>query len=150
MANKILNCFCCGAEITAPQFYKGRAYGWTCITKVSDQKRTRTKDVWIPVDSIELITLENRSQKCVAELNGLKYVETAYPNREGVYLFRNFAPESKLMRIYAQHQKRYGNKYLADFTFRGLKRYVDENGIGRLVLDRNKNVIYEFPLQKRK
>lgn len=36
-----LTCFCCGADITAPQFYKGRAYGYTCITKVSDQKRTK-------------------------------------------------------------------------------------------------------------
>lgn len=42
------NCFCCGSELTAPQFYKGNVYGWTCIKKVSPKKKqTKVKDLYI-------------------------------------------------------------------------------------------------------
>ena len=37
----MIRCTCCQAEITAPQFYNGLPYGYTCITKVSGQKRTK-------------------------------------------------------------------------------------------------------------
>ncbi len=46
-------CCCCGAVLTAPQFYKGRAYGWSCITKVSSQKRSRDSGLWIKADHVE-------------------------------------------------------------------------------------------------
>lgn len=42
-ANTLIRCTCCQAELTAPQFHKGRPYGYTCITKVSGQKRTKVK-----------------------------------------------------------------------------------------------------------
>jgi len=42
MAN-ILLCTCCKAEITAPQWYNGYPYGYTCISKVSNQKRTKER-----------------------------------------------------------------------------------------------------------
>lgn len=45
MKKKSLNCFCCGAEITAPQYFNGKAYGYTCITKVSGQKRVSKKEM---------------------------------------------------------------------------------------------------------
>src|SRR5690554_3849409 len=40
-AHTLIRCTCCQAELTMPQFYNGRPYGYTCITKVSKQKRTK-------------------------------------------------------------------------------------------------------------
>ena len=34
-----LRCACCGSDITAPQFYKGQMYGYTCITKVAPKQK---------------------------------------------------------------------------------------------------------------
>ena len=50
-----LRCACCGSDITAPQFYKGQMYGYTCITKVAPkQKKNKVADLLIiPFDKIE-------------------------------------------------------------------------------------------------
>lgn len=42
-------CFCCGSEITAPQFYNGRAYGWSCVLAVAGKgfKRSKNPGVWV-------------------------------------------------------------------------------------------------------
>lgn len=45
---KLIRCTCCNAELTAPQFYNGLPYGYTCITKVSKQKRTKV--AYVPVE----------------------------------------------------------------------------------------------------
>ena len=42
-----MNCFCCGTEVTQPQFFKGRIYGWSCIKKVSNQKRVKSKEGYV-------------------------------------------------------------------------------------------------------
>ena len=34
-----LQCACCGSDITAPQFYNGQMYGYTCITKVAPKQK---------------------------------------------------------------------------------------------------------------
>jgi hypothetical protein len=47
-----LHCVCCGSEVTAPQFFEGKVYGYTCIKKVSPQKRTKTE--WVSVDTYEI------------------------------------------------------------------------------------------------
>jgi hypothetical protein len=52
---KQLICFCCGTEITSPQFFNGKAYGYTCITKVSNQKRIKDSGLWVAADSVELV-----------------------------------------------------------------------------------------------
>ena len=47
----ILKCFCCGADVTMPQFFNGEVYGYTCILKVNPtQKQVKTK--WFLADSI--------------------------------------------------------------------------------------------------
>ena len=67
-----LACFCCGADITAPQWFKGNAYGYTCITKVSDQKRSKNNNiVYVKADSV-VVDIENR--QAIATLNGVEYV----------------------------------------------------------------------------
>lgn len=50
-----LRCECCGSDITAPQFYNGKMYGYTCITKVAPrQKRNSAKDlIVIPFEHVE-------------------------------------------------------------------------------------------------
>jgi len=54
MAIRPLVCFCCGADITAPQFFQGKAYGYTCIKKVSDQKQVKDAGLWVTADSVTL------------------------------------------------------------------------------------------------
>lgn len=47
----ILKCFCCGADVTMPQFFNGNAYGYTCILKVNPtQKQVKIK--WFLADSV--------------------------------------------------------------------------------------------------
>lgn len=48
-------CSCCGSDITAPQFYKGQMYGYTCITKVAPRYKKIKSDelIFIPFDVIE-------------------------------------------------------------------------------------------------
>lgn len=54
-------CTCCGSDITAPQFYQGKAYGYTCIKKVAPEfKRSRNTGTWIKPDSFEVIIEDNR------------------------------------------------------------------------------------------
>lgn len=50
-----LQCACCGSDITAPQFYNGQMYGYTCITKVAPkQKKNKVADLLIiPFETIE-------------------------------------------------------------------------------------------------
>ena len=59
---RTLTCHCCGADITAPQFHKGHAYGWTCIKKVAPkQKRTRDNGLWIKADNVEIVKVAENS-----------------------------------------------------------------------------------------
>lgn len=59
-------CTCCGSEITVPQFYQGKAYGYTCITKVApQQKRTLKTGTWIKPDSLEVIVEDNKYKTVV-------------------------------------------------------------------------------------
>lgn len=55
-------CSCCGADINAPQFYKGKAYGYTCIKKVDPSFKRKTKTgIWIKPDSVEIVQREGRA-----------------------------------------------------------------------------------------
>lgn len=65
----ILTCFCCGTEVTAPQFFNGKAYGWTCIKKVSDQKRVKSKLGFI---KCKVLSCSNKNN-LVIEVNGTKF-----------------------------------------------------------------------------
>ena len=44
----MLNCSCCGTEITSPYFYDGGVYGYTCIKKVhptAGKRKSKSKTV---------------------------------------------------------------------------------------------------------
>lgn len=69
---KTLNCFCCGAEITAPQFHNGKAYGWTCIKKVVPAAK-QTKVKYVGADEFSITTVGNL-KKLVAKVDGKKVV----------------------------------------------------------------------------
>lgn len=52
-ASKATFCACCQTLITAPQFHNGKAYGYTCITKIVPSfKRKRDNGLWIAADSV--------------------------------------------------------------------------------------------------
>jgi hypothetical protein len=77
---KVFSCHCCGSEVTAPYFYKGAVYGYTCIKKVDpDHKRTKDKSVYVKADSITIKDIENSTVKLVvAMVNGVKFTERSY------------------------------------------------------------------------
>ena len=43
--NKIIGCTCvlCGESLTAPIVFKGKTYGWTCITKINPSAKKPKK-----------------------------------------------------------------------------------------------------------
>jgi len=71
MALRPLVCFCCGADITAPQFFQGKAYGYTCIKKVSGQKQVKNKCEIYAQGTV--ITLTDTS--ITVEIEGFKFTE---------------------------------------------------------------------------
>lgn len=113
-----LTCFCCGAELTAPQIFNGKAYGWTCITKVSDQKRTRSKDVWVKADKMELIEIDVNTVKVVATIKNATYSSLL---KYGRGYNADVLPDSMMVRVYAQYGKQYGNKMVASLVWKKLE-----------------------------
>lgn len=61
----ILRCTCCQAEITAPQFHNGYPYGYTCIRKISNQKRNNTK--YQPV-GYEVLTTDKNTTRLIVRI----------------------------------------------------------------------------------
>lgn len=55
----MIRCHCCQAELTAPQFFNGNVYGYTCIKKVSGQKQTKT--VYVECEAFKVIQAGQRT-----------------------------------------------------------------------------------------
>lgn len=71
-------CFCCGSEVTAPQFHKGHVYGWSCIKKVSDQPRVKLgKAKYAKADSVAIKDLGRGWMDQTANINGIEYTFTS-------------------------------------------------------------------------
>lgn len=51
----MIRCTCCNTELTAPHFYNGFPYGFTCIKKV-DSAQKRTKTVYFAMEAFKLIS----------------------------------------------------------------------------------------------
>lgn len=51
----LIRCTCCQAELTAPQFYNGLPYGFTCIKKV-DPAFKRTKIIYTAVEAFKVVS----------------------------------------------------------------------------------------------
>ena len=78
----MIRCTCCQAEITAPQFFNGNPYGYTCIKKVSDQKRFKLE--YKPCDSFKIIGDLSVSTRVevVYEISGKKHRHAFYMDQE--------------------------------------------------------------------
>ena len=78
-----LTCYCCGADITVPQFNKGHAYGWSCIKKVAPkQKRTKDAGLWLKADRVWVEAVEKGSlrQQIKASIGGVTFAVWFYAN----------------------------------------------------------------------
>ncbi len=83
-ANSHMTCHCCGAAITAPQFYNGKAYGWSCVLKQAPSyKRTRNVGFWVKADTVTFTKDDSSNRfKVTATLNGTAFTEFAYVDLE--------------------------------------------------------------------
>lgn len=52
----LFTCTCCGIELTAPKFYKGKAYGSICHARITGKKSKKTKAIFVPAVRISLDT----------------------------------------------------------------------------------------------
>lgn len=76
--NTQLVCSCCGAELTKPQFFNGRMYGYTCINKVAPkQKKSNIVMHMVALVSIKSINNTARMQ-VVFSVNGKKAAVVCY------------------------------------------------------------------------
>lgn len=79
---KPVTCACCGADITAPQFYNGKAYGWSCVLKQSGSfKRTKDTGLWLQGKIIKVET-ENARLHVLIEVLGKKLWVSSYFDQE--------------------------------------------------------------------
>jgi hypothetical protein len=51
---KLVQCTCCGSDVTMPQFFEGKPYGYTCIKKVAPAHK-RTKVEYVVCESFSVI-----------------------------------------------------------------------------------------------
>jgi hypothetical protein len=71
-----MNCHRCGEAITAPYFYNGRPYGWTCIKLVNPTaKKDKSANRWIVPQSHNFDRLKKKQQIIIVH-GGRTYVVT--------------------------------------------------------------------------
>jgi hypothetical protein len=87
-------CELCGEELTCPQVYQGKIYGWSCIKKVNpDAKKSKVKEHWIEAESyttiIFITELDNKVDKITAVLKGKNFIDynrwVCYTNNNSTY-----------------------------------------------------------------
>ena len=74
--NKIIGCTCalCGESLTAPIVFKGKTYGWTCITKINPSaKKLKKKPVFQNCEFLKRVDNPNGSYWFVVLYGGRKY-----------------------------------------------------------------------------
>lgn len=84
---KSLSCACCGAELTKPQFFNGKVYGFTCITKQAGKGFVKNTLEMVQVPLVKIVLPDNttRISKLIINVNGLRVNMGAfYANREEV------------------------------------------------------------------
>lgn len=52
----LFTCTCCGIDLNAPKFYKGKAYGSSCHARITGKKSKKTKAIFVPAVRISLDT----------------------------------------------------------------------------------------------
>ena len=101
---KVYSCACCGSDVTVPYFFKGAAYGYTCIKRVNPSaKKVKDNGLWVKFDSVEMTQPEaDRARYIpVVTVNGVKFALNATYSSDLVAV-RGLAVESKLFKI-AEH-----------------------------------------------
>jgi hypothetical protein len=75
-------CLCtrCGEELTAPKFYNGHPYGYSCYERVAGAK-PRDKRKFVKADTVEIPAANTFELKLV--VNGERYPITAYRDTNG-------------------------------------------------------------------
>jgi hypothetical protein len=71
-APKIMTCTCCGADITAPQFFQGKPYGWTCIKKVNPAAK-QSKVKFVAVELVKFVSKLTKEEITAAVLADGKF-----------------------------------------------------------------------------
>lgn len=119
-------CFCCGSEVTSPQFHKGHVYGWSCIKKVSDQSRVNLgKSKYTKADSVDIKDLGRGWMDQTAVINGVEYAASS--------MVQIMDSSTCLVQIIDHNGKP---------TLKGVRQAQDENGyICGVYVDKNKNRI---------
>ena len=119
-------CFCCGSEVTAPQFHKGRVYGWSCIKKVSDQPRVKLGNAkYTKANSVSIKELGRGWMAQSATINGVEYTITS--------MVQIMDTATCMVEIIDHKGKP---------TLKGVRQTQDENGyIDGVYTDKNRNLI---------
>lgn len=58
----LFNCTCCAAELTAPYFFNGGVYGYTCIKKVNPAAKKNKKQC-VEVEVIKVFKNDNSTRQ---------------------------------------------------------------------------------------
>jgi len=72
----IVHCALCGEELTAPQFYKGKPYGWSCIKKVDPKAKKQTVQGFEKFTVVRPVVGREHILRCVVEYCGKKVMVT--------------------------------------------------------------------------
>lgn len=73
-----IRCACCNSELTAPQFYNGLPYGWSCIKKIVPNTK-QNKRKFVAVDNFKVITGNTGQRKVIRlEKDGKVYKHVFY------------------------------------------------------------------------
>ena len=115
MATQLKKCFCalCGEELTAPQQFKGKMYGYSCILKVNPTATKQKNTNWEQCDFLSYKEIEGR-QIPIVNYNGKKYIDTSYKwNNE--LIKRNIIKSGEIWLINLNH-------YLTEIQLLRLKK----------------------------
>jgi hypothetical protein len=84
---KSCTCTKCGETLTAPYFFKGQPYGWTCIKTVNPTaKKKNSKEHWIEANGHDYNPAEGKQLVTVRfTFNDKSYKRTmmVFPNNDG-------------------------------------------------------------------
>lgn len=80
MATQLKKCYCalCGEELTAPQQFNGKMYGYSCILKVNPTAKKQKDTNWQPCNFVGYKETPEGKKMPVVTYNGKKYIDSSY------------------------------------------------------------------------
>lgn len=64
--SKIFTCSCCGADVTSPQFFQGKVYGWTCIKRANPAAK-QVKTEWLKIEGGKVTIASEQSMYAIVK-----------------------------------------------------------------------------------